>query len=257
MPTITQLLALPNSPLADPACPNTFGVECEIESIYSHGEVDEAVWEVKPDGSLRNNGLEFVSKPIDKATAIAAFKALHEDLRFVNANQKFSPRTSIHVHANCKNLTEEQVKNVLLYYVLFEEVFFSLVQPDRRDNIHCVALNDTHLSSRYNMTIFNLHPIWSKYTAFNIKPLNTYGTIEFRHSDGHSDTARFAEWIGVIDNLMTLAKATPMSAAVLEKDNVDRWFDTLFGHCADYKDLKLRLPALIENSLIDIKLSFL
>jgi len=148
-------------------------------------------------------------------------------------------------------------KNILLYYVLFEEVFFSLVNPVRRDNIHCVALNDTHLSARYSQDIGTLHSIWSKYTAFNIKPLASYGTIEFRHCDGHGDTQRFSEWLTVLNNLVSLAKTSPLSVTALEKDNVDRWFDTIFGHCQDYQDLKLRLPALIENSLIDIKLSFL
>lgn len=257
METITHLFSLYPDKLSNPDTPNHFGIECEIESIKDTGDINHELWGIKPDGSLRNNGQEFISVPITKEQAIAAFKNLHQTLQVFDRKAQFSPRTSIHVHVNCKNMTKEQVKSTLLYYAMFEEVVFSLVQPSRRDNIHCVALSDTHLPSRYSTDIPALCAAWSKYTAFNLKPLAGYGTIEFRHSDGHGDVERFTEWLTVLDNLATLGKTTPLDSTSLEKGIIERSFDTIFGHCKDYQELKLRLPALIENSRIDIKLSFI
>jgi len=231
-----------------------FGIECEIESIRDYDLGGE--WETKPDGSLRNNGLEFISKPLTLIHTVRAFKELHEDISFRNSDEKFSPRTSIHVHVNCKNLDQAHVKRVVLLYALFEELFFLQVDPSRRDNIHCVALSDTHLPTRYGQSVRDLAVTWSKYTALNLKPLTSLGTIEFRHSDGHDDVNRLEHWLKSIDGLFTVAKNLEWSPATLSQENVQLWADQIFGHLHIYPSIRMRLFNLIQNSLIDVKLSF-
>jgi len=233
-----------------------YGIECEIESVRSHERIHTDLWEVKTDGSLRNNGLEFVSPPVPLSQAVVSFEHLHAKLIHHELATKFSPRTSIHVHANCKNLDEKQVKNIILFYALFEEAFFLMVEPSRRDNIHCVALTDTHLSSRYHQPLGDLWSSWSKYTALNIKPLGTFGTIEFRHSHGHDDLRMFSDWLKVIENLFELGKTTTPTPDNLTEENITFWFDEVFGHTQKYPDMRLFMPSLVQDPLIDIKLSF-
>ena len=253
MTTIQQRFGL-NDALSQKDTPLMFGTECEIESVYdfSRGEW----WNIEADGSLRNNGQEFISIPLDKERSIKAFEYLHKHLSYRNKDEAFSPRTSIHVHVNCKNLEEDVVKNVLLLYALYEEVFFMQVDPSRKDNIHCVALSDTHLPHRYNFRVVDLQAAWSKYTAFNLKPLASYGTIEFRHSEGHADVKRYTEWLTVLENLFNLAKSVKVEPVTLTQENVTLWFDQIFGHVQDYPSIRLRLSHYVENSLIDVKLAF-
>jgi len=254
MSLIWQMFGL-NDTYTNAGAPLLFGIECEIESILDNNLTRD--WESKADGSLRNSGVEYVSKPLSLERAIEAFTNLHEGcLEIRNPEEKFSQRTSIHVHVNCKNLESEHVRNTVLLYALFEELFFLQVDPSRRENIHCVALNDTHLPGRYAFPLQDMFSIWSKYTALNLKPLSTLGTIEFRHSDGHDDVRRFRDWLTCIERLFAVAKATPLSPNTVDKESVQKMADEVFGHLPTYPAIRLRLWPLIENTLIDVKLSF-
>lgn len=231
-----------------------FGIECEIESIRD-GDI-EGPWEVKPDGSLRNNGMEFVSLPQNLTQTVNAFQQLHSDLSFRDVDEKFSPRTSIHVHVNCKNLDEKHVRRAVLLYALFEEVFFLQVEPSRRDNIHCVALSDTHLPSRYSMQLADMVASWSKYTALNLKPLASLGTLEFRHSEGHDSPTKLAGWLQCIQNLLAVSADLEWRPETLSPENIEKLSARIFGHLPSYPSIRMRLFPLISNSLIDTKLSF-
>jgi len=231
-----------------------YGVECEIES-FIHSDVG-GVWSAKPDGSLRNGGVEFISEPQPRAETVQAFAWLHKNIGIRRMEERFSPRTSIHVHVNCKNLEHSHVRRMVLLYALFEELFFLQVCPTRRENIHCVALSETHLPSRYGQSIRDMWSGWSKYTALNLKPLSSLGTLEFRHSDGHDDPKRLDDWLLCIENLVTVSKNLDWSPANLTQDNVQLWADQVFGHLQMYPSIRMRLFPLISNSLIDTKLSF-
>jgi len=169
-------IELMNSQVLDPGIPLYVGLECEIESIANHMDGAD-LFHVTQDGSLRNNGLEFITNPIPIDYAVPYFKKLHASLKFRNDAEKFSPRTSIHVHANCVNLHPDVIRNIIRMYALYEEYFFMMVTPDRRHNIHCVPLTETYLPSLYNTGLNTLVARWHKYTALNIVPLKKYGTI--------------------------------------------------------------------------------
>jgi len=252
MSVITQIFGLDSSHTKPTQ--TLFGIECEIESIRDCNLPEE--WEAKQDGSLRNNGMEYVSVPMCREDAVGAFQELHRSLDIRRPEEKFSPRTSIHVHVNCKNLEDTHVRNVVLMYALFEELFFLQVDPSRRENIHCVALNETHLPARYSHRLQDLWSIWSKYTALNLKPLSVLGTLEFRHSDGHDDAKRFDDWLKCIEQLFSVAKTTQLSPTTVTQEHVQLMADQIFGHLPNYPSLRMRLFGLVQNSLIDVKLSF-
>lgn len=235
-----------------------FGIECEVESValMKCKQFPPTIL-IHEDGSLRNNGREFVTRPLNLETTMKAYKELHEALAFIEPAKAFSSRTSIHVHMNCQNLDEKVVRKIVLFYALFEEAFFAMVDSSRRNNIHCVALTDTALPERYGMSLPNLVASWSKYSAMNLLPLTTQGTVEFRHMQGHNNPALLEEWLTVLDRLFTLARTTELSAKSLTSANILAWFSFLFGQTSIFRDLLPHLDQVVENTVIDVKIGLL
>lgn len=238
-----------------PSSPLFVGLECEIESIRNRASVSSEIM-VEADGSLRNNGMEFITKPVTVEAAVNLFKHLHAKLYVHKPDERFSQRTSIHVHVNMSNLDTDRVRDVILMYALFEEFFFMMTTPDRRENIHCVPLTETFLPSYYGSGLVPLVDRWHKYTALNIKPLKTQGTIEFRHMHGHDDVALLEDWLGTINNLVTVGKQNTITTESLNKANIDKWFMQIFGHTT-LRWHQGHIENVMANSLTDLKVMVL
>ena len=245
-------LSLMSTHHALPEAPMFVGLECEIEGIRAHNRAEAIGFHVTNDGSLRNNGYEYISQPLIPETAIAAFRALHGTID-CRPDIKFSNRTSIHVHANCMNLESATIRNIVLWYALYEELFFLMCDPDRRNNIHCVALTETYLPSLYHHTLGNLVSRWHKYTALNLKPLAKYGTIEFRHMQGHDDPELLRQWLSAITGLFDLGKSVKITQDTFTEDLLHMGFDQIFGKTNLAGSWALA-QTLISNSIIDVKL---
>ena len=239
--------------LREPASPLYVGMECEIEDITDHGQANGLGWHITQDGSLRNNGHEYISRAIPVPDAQQLFKRLHGSIKVGN-NDPFSQRTSIHVHANCANLTQKHVRDVVWLYALFEEAFFLMCKPDRRDNIHCTPLTETYLPNIYCQGLSSMVSRWHKYTALNLKPLTKQGTIEFRHMHGHNDEVLLSEWLLIIRNLFAAAKEKPLDASLLDAENIRSYYGKIFGlsRLSDHYDL---VRGMMSNQIIDLKLA--
>jgi hypothetical protein len=236
---------------------NVLGLECEVESIAGVGGLFPG-WTVTDDGSLRNNGKEFLSGPKAKEDMLAGFRHLHTTIR-VDQYPKFSDRTSIHVHANCQNLTTDQVVNIIKMYALYEEMFFYMCEPHRRHNIHCVPLTETYLPALYSTGLSNMLERWHKYTALNIKRLSDLGTIEFRHMEGHDDVNKLNNWLTIIENLFNLAKTDEgkITKDTLTNANLEIWFSKIFSHTPEYSKYQPLLREMTAHQRIDLKLAVL
>lgn len=235
------------------------GVELEIEDFggwkAGHSGGPSHVWNITEDGSLRNNGKEFISPPVTPAKAILMFEELHKILKHPKG-EPFSERTSIHVHINCLDLTQQQVKSIILWYSLFEKAFFAQCAPSRASNIHCVGLDQTIVSEAYSRSLPIMVNKWSKYTALNILPLKSQGTIEFRHMEGHNDAKRFAQWLLCIERLWNLGQTHILNKSMLNDEGlVEEGFDTLFVG-TPVMDMKNSILALSQDSILDVKLAF-
>ena len=82
------------------------------------------------DGSLRNGGVEFITKPVSFDRALALFDTLHKGLTL--GENPYTSRTSIHVHVNMASLSMDQLKHFLLTYALLEPVFFEVAGDTRK-----------------------------------------------------------------------------------------------------------------------------
>lgn len=233
-----------------------FGVECEIEAVKELTQSISGTWTMTEDGSLRNRGKEFISVPMNLTEQFQAFRNLHASLKL--GPDAFSERTSIHVHVNCQGLEEEQVKNIMLLYALFEECFFLMVHPSRRSNIHCVPLTETHMPLMYSRPLMSIVERWHKYTALNLLPLAGQGTIEFRHMHGHNDPVLYNQWLVCIANLMEVGKRVIINKDFLtNKEGLLRIHSEIFRHTPIFDITRQSFDYYMSNSLTDVKLSLI
>ena len=236
------------------------GAELEIEAVqdYSHSFVEDNDITVELDGSLRNNGKEFLLPPNYKDDLIDVFKELHGNIDL--GNEPFSNRTSTHIHVNCMHSSEHNVRTLLYLYAIFEPLAFAYVGEERKNNIHCMPLGSTHMPNYYGNSLEGLvgGGKWHKYTAFNLLPLRELGTVEFRHLYGTNSVQKFAAWVDFIktlwDNAHKLDKITAanlMDIGWLRDIQAQLLTGAFVAHCMD------RPQFILEDNLLDVKLAFI
>lgn len=181
------------------------GIEVEVENFRTDTHPGPShSWRMESDGSLRNRGVEFISQPTEPKHIESAITHLFDDI--LNSSSHFSPRTSIHVHLNCRELTYDQIYNIVILYQCFEDLLYGYAGPERKKSIFCVPVGNTNYYNTFK-TLMKQHmlPSWSKYTGLNLGPLRDYGTIEFRHLRGTRNKFILFDWLHLLYKLYTYA----------------------------------------------------
>lgn len=189
-----------------------YGIELEIENLEADEETRAkraiAGMQYHKDGSLRNNGGEFVTLPMIYPVLVDVLTKFFKAGKYDDDN--YSERCSVHVHANCGDLTIDQIRLILCLYQVLEKVLFNFVKADRDKNIFCVPLGESIIASKIMVSsealIQNANRKWRKYTALNLLPLYTQGTIEFRHMAGTHDLEFILQWCEIIGSLFKYAR---------------------------------------------------
>lgn len=207
--------------LANPDPALIYGIELEIENaqMLTYPRLFNRVI----DGSLRNDGMEFISRPAYYSTLVRGleqfFKSNPGLITVMDSdgtyapNSNYSERTSIHVHTNCQDLTTDQMASICLLYQTFERVLFHFIRGDRDKNIFCVPWCESLISQRTIRSFLNgqVDKIydWQKYTALNLLPLSSKGTIEWRHMAGTNDVTYIKTWLTIIGHFFRCVRAHP------------------------------------------------
>lgn len=191
-----------------------FGIEIECERVPQI--MNTQLWMTKEDGSLRNDGQEFVSR---YGTTVGHFNQLFDELeehvkkwrtKLKTAGYfEFTERTSVHIHLDLSRFTEEMLENLLVLYTLYEEPLFAICAPNRKHNVFTIPLRASVV-----MDIVNKPPnsIWSvvnkfvKYSALNLACLKKFGTVEFRHHEGTMDRKKLNDWVMILSLLRYYAE---------------------------------------------------
>jgi hypothetical protein len=172
------------------------GIEVEVEN-WSLKHDPAKVWQRITDGSLRNNGVEYITYPIAAKWTPYALQDLLGNA--FSDECCFSPRTSTHIHVNCQDLKTVQVIDILLLYAALEPFFYQFAGRGRSKNIYCVPLQDAEMVAfAANRDLNVIVQSWSKYTGFNLLPLAEKGTLEFRHMHGTFNHTKLSVWIRLI-----------------------------------------------------------
>ena len=229
---------------------NLVGIEVELENIPRATETLD-YWRVTRDGSLRDNGIEFIlAHPTCGQTLIDAISELGTYLAGTEA--RASDRTSVHVHLDFRSNTVEQTFQFLMMYAILERTLIKYAGGEARANsIYCIPLYKSFETIR-EWGMLNEKAIKSprmtrdacagsvqrseKYAACNIKPLGGFGSIEIRIHKGCKDMDRILEWVQIL------------LALKLYTDTVQIDFDDMFNTMSEegYEGI---IPAIFGQSV--------
>ncbi|MCR4308196.1 MAG: amidoligase family protein [Candidatus Berkelbacteria bacterium] len=197
-------------PLVAPDC--FCGIEIEVEGLGRVlPEINPVIWEAKRDNSLRNGGVEFISRPVAGNDLLQSLDYFFNQLP---AHALFSPRTSIHVHINVLDLELENIECFVILYLLFEKLLYRFVGKDRDRSIFCVPLQDTYRVSQLITDLriklaagLSVEHEERRYAGLNLASLFKFGTFEFRQLGGTRDMRRVIIWINILQSLRNHALA--------------------------------------------------
>ena len=190
------------------------GVEIEVENIGAPNEFlaslkQRDVWLVKRDGSLRNNGYEYIlSMPLHGSMLSYSLENFFNKLP---EHANFSQRTSLHFHLDVRHWTYEHLYKLTMVYLPFEKLLYALAGGHRYQNIFCVPLTETVVpSALQEEDIIDDAPLWEKYSGLNLGRIRDLGSVEFRQMEGNRDIRRILNWINVLMHIHQYAEKTPM-----------------------------------------------
>ena len=209
------------------------GAELETENCPNYGDTYQSLlaqvkFTVEGDNSLRGNAFEFISKPMQSTHFLAALEDYFKLTKFTDVN--YSDRCSVHIHVNCTDMTMEQISTVSLLYTIVEDIIFEFVGNNRDTNIYCIPWNQcrNHFNLIDNFLRDSNYTLasWQKYTAVNLIPLASLGTMEFRQMHGTSDLGKLTQWVNIIGALFKYGKSHELKdliAKVMTLNNTSQY----------------------------------
>lgn len=215
------------------------GIELEIEGWQ--WDRDHPGFRFTEDGSLRpdergNPGIEAVTEPVRLMHAPGLLRSFFH--RFPVVERNYSERCSIHVHLNVNDMTYEQVGAFSLVYQTLERLLFGFVGHDRDKNIFCVPWSQSGINYKLvSEMAYDPHGLarrWQKYTALNLQPITTQGTIEFRHLHGTNDVELITNWLRLLGRMReytlrkSMAELTNVFMEMNTVSNYGAWLDDVF-----------------------------
>ena len=176
------------------------GIEIELEGVPMEEVRGRDRWNMVGDGSLRNYGLELLSRPIITNEMLRNYMTEYDLLRRQNAFLD-TVRTSTHVHLDARALSVPRFVSLLAAYALVEPLLYRRCGALREENIYCVPhyRGDTLTPAiPRGLLAGNLRDTLGrqcKYSGLYLSPLNTFGTIEFRMAPSFPTAADVMEWV--------------------------------------------------------------
>lgn len=184
------------------------GIELEIEGVPSPDFVTG--WSAVGDGSLRNNGIEYVTDGGFAGEQLEnAIDNLCEYLDDIEYD--ISERCSTHIHIDVRDMTPVQVVNFLCMSTMLEHVLFRLFGNKRTANIFCVP-TDGGGSNYDNLVSCLVNPDvvtdlnWTKYAAIGLKRIRDLGTVEFRMFQAFTEKSQYTQVLNVLFAIKRMAK---------------------------------------------------
>lgn len=188
-----------------------FGVEIECEGTALPAPNNPA-WAVHNEGSLRNNGIEYVlTQPLDKEPLNVTLLSLQHRMR--DARLRPSYRTSTHIHINMLHETLETTLRFICIYTIFDLLFNHICGPLRDGNLFClgaretgdVQLGITLLIAAAKHQDFGGQLPRGKYASLNMQPLWRFGSLECRIFPMSIDPPQILGWTDWLQRILDYA----------------------------------------------------
>jgi hypothetical protein len=157
-------------------------------NYHSHGY---AGWQVKYDTTIRTHAdyhhkVELVSPPLTSGRDEEQVKTA---LAVVAPTGRVNRSCGFHVHVEARDLNDVQLRRLEASFARWQEVLMSYVSASRRRNRYCAPI-----SSRRD-----------RYSALNLVPFATKGTVEFRLHQGTLNANKILAFVKLCIYMVELA----------------------------------------------------
>lgn len=214
-----ELVRAEKLPKYNASAKNFVGIEIEIERMNNVENVSNLLdtfknssdyfsflWQVHEDGSLRNNGVEFVSLPIHQSSLEGVVGWLYGFIETHYPRAEFTERCGIHIHYDICDISGPQLISWIQLYLIYELLIFKWIGEARKNSNFCVPLQNFSpwlwfpQGPIHSGNVLNNCPSadTAKYAALNITCATRDGSIEFRHLPGTFDTHKIIKFSEII-----------------------------------------------------------
>ena len=133
-------------------------------------------WYVKHDGSLRDDGVEFVTDKLYGKDLSLALDELNDYFKTLKFNPTESDRCSVHVHLDIRDLSKTEFIRLLIDYAVFETVLFNYCGKHRLENLYCLPFAR---SDMFKKTLADMYTSFEEQTKFThmIKGFPKYSAL--------------------------------------------------------------------------------
>lgn len=221
------------------------GIEVEVESEYlsyysasTEHDLWCPDWVLERDGSLRGEGFEIKSNGPQRLDTIRGklcqlYPLLH--------HSSGTWRAAVHVHVDARATTWHQRAVILAMGYVYDMALFKRYAPERVESNFCVPLEHktpgVFSCIRDMLESRQLHN-YGKYSSINVLPLQTLGTVEFRHMrtpETEGDVHSVASALGMISSY-TLDCAALVKAAEQAADYESKPAEALLRAIETYEN---------------------
>jgi hypothetical protein len=180
------------------------GIEIEMEGQRLQPDSIK-YWDMKPDGSLRGEAMEYVLKqPCMLGQDEQRLKTLITALENNRAVLKPSERCGVHIHINCQQLWHTEVLNFVICYLILEDLMAGYCGEDRVGNLFCLRGRDAeylidslcHAAARGSFRGMMTNDL--RYSGLNMTSLKKFGSVEFRTLGTPKDLMSITIWIRML-----------------------------------------------------------
>lgn len=171
------------------------GIEVEMESVTNVTPCSRHMtyWDIKEDGSLRDNGREFVlRRPLTGSNLEDAISQYYHAKSFASSSD-WSPshRCGIHIHSDVRDLTTLQYGRLLALSMMLDDYLFEKYDSEWRKGINfcrgvkydnrMIMLSKNLMVNERQTNIVLGNADRTKYMSLNLCRVVDLGSIEYRH----------------------------------------------------------------------------
>ena len=223
---------------------DALGIELEYEQVANLQGWAPQHWVAASDGSLRNRGVELVSRPLPFDTVEAALQEAETMVGTTGAMA--SERCGLHTHMNMRPYSIGQVWSLASLYAIIEPTLYQTYALQREDSMFAVPLwlNTRQVNALYRdiTALRNIRsggPMppctalqTSKYSALNFTSLTSFGTLEMRQPYCTTDFEAIRSWVDFCKRLVEIGTSWEDPNEVLdyyERGSLDEVQERMFG----------------------------
>jgi len=194
--------------------PHGFGVEIELEGIDKRVR-NIPLWHDEFDGSLRDNGREFIFDGVyDLDDSKKALLQLKDAFKVAGLKPKATNLTSTHIHIDVRNFNVVQLKSFVAAIMMVEHDLALNSGQDRDNNYFALSTSVSDHRKRELVKVrtdeqfkeFIIEQVRRdhRYSGINFNSIHEHGSLEMRYLGGQANPLNVMPWLVFYANLKDL-----------------------------------------------------